>query len=82
MTQFFTSQSYSKQPDLDQTWTRPVPDLDLTWHVILNVIQNVILNHFEDFFVKRVFIVNLKQKYLLDRKLFEQLILLISCHIN
>ena len=36
--------------------------------------------HFEDFFVKRVFIVNFKTKYLyIDRKLFELIIFLVSC---
>ena len=36
--------------------------------------------HLKNFFVKRVFIVNLKQKFCIDRKLFELIIFLVSCH--
>ena len=37
--------------------------------------------HLKNFFVKRVFIVNLKQKFCIDRKLFELIIFLVSCQM-
>ena len=43
--------------------------------------REIHLFYLKNFFVKRVFIVNLKQKICIDKKLFELIIFLVSCQM-